>query len=115
MPKKSKSKMPLVTYPRVVTYHLADGTEKSINARESLSLMEFGAMVQTAAQNIVTDDYGYQPYLRRPVFWGCVLERYTDFDLSGGIEAINEALETSDLTHQLRQTISPQQLEEAER
>lgn len=83
MPRKTKPQKSLVTYPLVVTYHLADGTEQSVNARESIPLMELGVLVQRAAQNIVSDEYGYQPYLRRPVFWGCVLEAYTDLDLSG--------------------------------
>lgn len=115
MPRKTKQQTPVTAYPLVITYHLADGTEQSINAREVLPLSELGALVQTAAQNIVSDSYGYQPYLRRPVFWGCVLERYTDLDLSGGIEEISQLLEGSDLASQLRQALSPQQLEEAER
>ena len=98
MAQKKRTASPMQELPIQTSYQTADGAKHALRMRDSIPFAELGALVCDIAAGVVDRDAGYQPYLYDYVYWGNLLGRYTDFDLSVGADQVLDAIHHSDLT-----------------
>ena len=107
MTKKNKTKAPSeVEYPISAVYKF-DGQEKVLKIRPRLPFADFAAAAQTIASGCFQGNI-YQPYCRNLLFWGTLIESFTDY--GGGYEpdGLMRLIDESDITDVLTRHIQKQ-------